>query len=287
MSIELLMEGREGLKSLMLRFLNRCWEESRVPEGWGRSIIVPIYKGKGDAGNCKNYRGISLMDHMAKLYERILERKLRSKIEPRLGEEQYGYRGGRSTTDLMFALRMIQKKTWEYNKKAYIAFIDLKKAFDSVPREKLWRVLERDYEVDDRLIRAVRSTYVNSLSRRRTGYKNEEWFEVKTGVRQGSVLSPILFIAYLDTVIRGVKESLEEIDGDIMVYADDLACWSGDGERLRQMVLCFAEKLREAGLNMNVEKTEIMIVSREEEEEEEELIVEVDGREIKNVDRYK
>src|SRR5678815_5513019 len=194
------------------------------------------------------------------------------------------YRGGRSTTDLMFALRMIQEKTWEYNKKAYISFIDLKKAFDYVPREKMWRVLERDYEVIGRLIKAVRSTYVNSISKIRTGYKNEEWFEVKTGVRQGSVLSPILFIAYLDTVIRGVKESLEEIDGDIMVYADDLACWSGDGERLRQMVLCFAEKLREAGLNMNVEKTEIMIVSREEEEE---LIVEVDGREIKNVDRYK
>src|SRR5678815_1435808 len=91
-NIELLREGGEGLKALMLRFLNRCWVESRVPEGWGRSIIVPIYKGKGDAGNCKNYRGISLMDHMAKLYERIIERKLRSKIEPRLGEEQYGYR---------------------------------------------------------------------------------------------------------------------------------------------------------------------------------------------------
>ena len=80
------------------------------------------------------------------------------------------------------------------------------------------------------------------------------------------MLSPILFIAYLDTVIRGVKKSLEEIDGDIMVYANDLACWSGDGERLKQMVLCFAEKLRETGLNMNVEKTETMVVSKEYEE---------------------
>src|SRR5678815_4599354 len=76
-NIELLREGGDWLKALMLRFLNRCWVESRVPEGWGRSIIVPIYKGKGDAVNCKNYRGISLMNHMAKLYERILERKLR------------------------------------------------------------------------------------------------------------------------------------------------------------------------------------------------------------------
>ena len=61
-----------------------------------------------------------------------------------------------------------------------------------------------------------------------------------------------------------------------MAYADDLECWSGDGERLKQMVLCFAEKLRETGLNMNVEKTEIMVVSREEE-----LIVEVDGERLK------
>src|SRR5678815_3466936 len=113
---------------------------------------------------------------------------------------------------------MIQEKTWEYNMKAYIAFIDLKKAFDSVLREKLWRVPERDYEVGGRVKKAVRSTYVNSISKVRTGYKNEEWFEVKTGAGQGSVLSPILFIAHLDKVIRGVKESLEEIDGDIMVY---------------------------------------------------------------------
>ena len=82
----------------------------------GKAIILPIYKGKGDAGNCNNYRGISLVDHLAKIYERILERRLREKVEPKLGEEQHGYRRGRGTTDLLFTLRMVTEKMLEYGK---------------------------------------------------------------------------------------------------------------------------------------------------------------------------
>jgi hypothetical protein len=75
------------------------------------------------------------MSHLAKTYERILEARLRKKVEPQPGEEQYGYRKSRSTTDLMFALRMVVEKSLEYNKTIHIIFIDLAKAFDSIPRK--------------------------------------------------------------------------------------------------------------------------------------------------------
>src|ERR1700755_73602 len=100
--------------------------------------MVPIYKRKGDTGVCNNYRGVTFFDHLAKTYERVLERRLRMVIEPKLGEEQYGYRKNRSTTDLLFALRITLGKVWEFNKSVHIAFIDLRKAFDSVLRERLW-----------------------------------------------------------------------------------------------------------------------------------------------------
>src|SRR5215469_16478052 len=169
----------------------------------------------------------------------------------------------------MFALRMVVEKSWEYNRKVDISFIDLKKAFDSVPRRRLWNVLRERYGVEERVVKAIEIMYEISRCNVRTGFENDEWFEVRTDVRQGSVLSPLLFVAYLDVVIREVKEEVGELDGDIMVYADDLACWSENEERLRRVVTCFGDKLVEFGMEMNVEKTEIMVVSREEEEEEE------------------
>lgn len=152
------------MKEVVLRFLNKCWIENRVPEGWGKSIIIPLYKGTGDMGECKNYKEISLIDHLAKTYERILEKRLRTIIEPQL-DDQHGFRSNRSTTDLMFALRMMIEKMWEFNRKVYIAFIDLRNAFDSMPRERLWRVLEREYAVRGNLKKAMESMYKNDESR--------------------------------------------------------------------------------------------------------------------------
>src|SRR5678815_3694590 len=181
----------EEQRARIISLMNKCWREGKVPERWGKAIIIPIYKGKGDAGSCNNYRGISLMDHLAKIYERILERRLREKVEPRLGEEQYGYRRGRSTTDLLFTLRMVSEKMLEYGKRFFVAFIDLQKAFDSVPRKKLWRAMERNYGVRGRLKKAIESMYEKCSCNVRTECENDRWFEVKTGVKQGSVLSPL------------------------------------------------------------------------------------------------
>src|SRR5678816_1966505 len=132
-------------------FISVKKKKKKKKKRWGRIIVLPIYKGKGDTGDCGNYRGIALLDHIAKVYERILERRLRGVIEIQLGEEQYGYGKGRSTSDLLFALRIVLEKSWEFNKTAYIAFLDLRKAFDSIPRARLWRMLGEVYGVEERL----------------------------------------------------------------------------------------------------------------------------------------
>ena len=90
--------------------MNKAWTEGCVPEDWGKAIIIPIFKGKGDSGHCDNYRGISLINHIAKLYERIIEKRARTIIEQVLGEEEFGYRKDRSTSDPIFILRMVMEK---------------------------------------------------------------------------------------------------------------------------------------------------------------------------------
>ena len=91
------------------------------------------------------------------------------------------------------------EKHWEYNQPLFIAFLDLEKAFDRVPREKLWMAMA-EYMVPADLQIAIKSTYKTSKSRVSTNIGSGEWFTTESGVRQGSILSPILFIMYMDLV---------------------------------------------------------------------------------------
>ena len=79
-----------------------------MPENWRRSVLIPIYKNKGDAQCCGNYRGIKLMSHTMKIWKRIIETRLRDRVE--ISKQQYGFMPGKGTTDAMFALRMLMEK---------------------------------------------------------------------------------------------------------------------------------------------------------------------------------
>jgi hypothetical protein len=120
--------GTEGVDFLW-DLLERIYQEERMPEAWRESVLVPLYKEKGDIQDCKNYRGIKLIPHTMKVWERIIERRLRA--ETSISEEQFGFMPGRSTTDALFALRQLLEKYGEKRKELHLVFIDLEKAYDS------------------------------------------------------------------------------------------------------------------------------------------------------------
>ena len=92
---------------------NKITDEENIPDIWRKSILIPIYKNKGDIMNCGNYRGIKLMFHSMQLYERVHENRLRIIVS--ISEEQFGFVNGKSTTDTIFcantAARKIQRMT--------------------------------------------------------------------------------------------------------------------------------------------------------------------------------
>src|ERR1700755_485904 len=109
------------------------WEREKcLRSGKMHACIVPIYKGKGDKMVCKNYRGISLLSVIGKIYEKVLVRRMKELTSEGMGEELRGFREGRGCVDQIFTLRLIAEKLREKNKMGYVCFLDLEKAYGRV-----------------------------------------------------------------------------------------------------------------------------------------------------------
>ena len=133
---------------------------------------------------------------------------------------------------MIWALRLVIEKHWEYNQPLFIVFLNLEKAFDRVPREKLWMAMA-EYMVPADLQIAIKSTYKTNKSRVSTNIGSGEWFTTESGVRQGSILSPILFVMYMDLVIKEVHQNNPDNDF-VLAYADDIAQTATGIEKLQE-----------------------------------------------------
>ena len=127
--------GNKNVKFLV-NYFNRLLQREKMPDEWRRSVLLPLYKGKGDIRECGNYRRIKLMSHAMKLWESVIESRIRKEVT--ITEQQFGFMPGRSTADAIFCLKMWLEKWTERQKAVHCAFIDLKKAYDRVPRKELW-----------------------------------------------------------------------------------------------------------------------------------------------------
>ena len=175
-------------------------EQEHIPDEWRESVLVPIYKEKDDVQERQNYRGIKLLSHTMKIWERIVDKRVRGEVE--VAEEQFGFMPGRGTTNAIFILRQMAEK---YRKKGIdlqMVFIDLEKAYDRVPREELWRCL-RDKMVPEKYVRLIKEMKRDVKTRVKSGAGTTEGFEVKVGLHQGSALSLFLFNIVFDVLTRG------------------------------------------------------------------------------------
>ena len=133
-----------------------------------------------------------------------------------IDDSQFGFVLGRGTTDAIFVVRQLQEKYLAANKRLYMAFVDLE-AFDRGPRKVIWWAL-RKLGVEEWIVPLVQGMYANARSRVRVGEGYSEEFEVKVGVHQGSVLSPLLFIIVLEALSPEFRSGVPWED----LYADDL-----------------------------------------------------------------
>ena len=222
-----------------------------MPSDWEGSFIINLYKGKGDALERGNYRGLKLLDHVMKAMERVIETTIRDSIF--IDNMQFGFMPGRGTTDAIFIVRQLQEKYLAKNKKLYFAFVDLEKAFDRVPRKVIWWAM-RKLGIEEWIVRFVQTMYHNTKSRVRVNNTFTDEFGVKVGVHQGSVLSPLLFIIVLEALSREFRTGTPWE----LLYADDLVIIAETEEELRLKLSKWKTEMEEKGLRVNMGKTKIM-----------------------------
>jgi len=241
---EVFMYGGEKIEEATWRLCREIFHQEAYPETWARGLIFPIFKGGPieDTYNPMKYRGITLLSVLGKLYAAVLNERVTEWIESRgiLVEEQAGFRRNRSTVDQLFILTEMIKNA---SQETYICFIDIQKAYDRVWRDGLWEKLY-EYGMKGKMWRVLKNIYDTVESSVLVNEGQSRFFDVDTGLRQGCLLSPILFAIYInglaDEINReklGVK-LIRYRDGTlgVLMFADDIALLADTKAKLRKLL---------------------------------------------------
>ena len=205
---ELLKHGGPDTIKALTNLLNACWQYQKVPNDWRNGVIVKLPK-KGNLADCNNWRGVTLLSVPGKVLCSVLLDRLRDVVDTRLREQQAGFRNGRSCNEQIFTLRNIIEQCLEKQQQLHINFVDFKKAFDSVHRKSLWRILEV-YGIPPKYIKIFQDIYKNSSCCIKMQDTNSEYFQIATRVRQGCILSPFLFLIVIDFIMKKAVDNCRQ-----------------------------------------------------------------------------
>nr|VZI29038.1 unnamed protein product [Spirometra erinaceieuropaei] len=260
------------------------WRQGEVPQDFKDATIVHLDKRKGNRQVCDNHRGISLVNIAGKIFARTLLNRLNNHLEQGLlPESQCGFRRHRGTMDMIFAARQLQEKCQEMRTHLYSTFVDLTKAFDTVNREGLWKIMQK-FVCPERFTQMVHQLHDGMMARVTDNAAVSEAFAVTNGVKQGCVLAPtlcsLMFSAMLMDAYRDERPGIRiayRTDGHLLnqrrmnfqsrvstttvpelLFADDCALNTTSEEEMQRSRDLFSAACANFGLVINTQKTAVM-----------------------------
>ena len=249
---EMLKASGDTGARLVTDFANDMVRNGVIPSDWEDSFIINIYKGKGDALERSNYRGLKLLDHVMKGIERVIEKIIRERIS--IDDMQFGFMPGRGKTDAIFILRQLQEKHLAKNKKLYFTFVDLEKAFDRVPRKVIWWAM-RKFGIEEWIVRFVQAMYNNTRSRVRVNTPTVMNLESKLEFTRIRYLA----LSYSSLYSKLCLVSFRTGTPWELLYADDLVISAETEEGLKMKLNKWKTEMEAKGLRVNMGKTKIMV----------------------------
>ena len=267
--------GRDGLKMLHA-LISSVWHKGVVPEDWKKALIVPLFK-KGDPTDIDNYRGISLLSLPGKVFAIILKFRLQDWADAMLMEGQCGFRKGRSCNDAIFSLNGLCELTTRTGNELHACFIDLSKAYDSVDRSLAWELFTC-LGFPPKMLQLIKDLHDNTTCALQADQgRQDSWFQVSTGFKQGDVNAPLFFNIFLDSICSYVEATAGElgltlaynIDGHltgrrkpngnmpfwILLYADDMVIVEKSHVQIQALLATVQQALQDWGMQMSIPKT--------------------------------
>jgi hypothetical protein len=281
---------------LLVPTLTKCFNEALqsgvVPSQW-KDVIISILFKKGDKRDCNNYRGLSLITHIGKLLERLIQNRLLPFAENNnvFPESQHGFRPDRSTVDAIYVSRLVSGSAKEHQRPLYKCFVDLTKAYDKVDRETLWKVLALR-GIPPKMVQLIRALHIGAQARVKVSGNLSSPFQLERGLKQGSVFAPLLFNIFFGAIIEATRKKALKFGckfnyfkaGDILdanmglseaqknrkrscialmelLFADDAVLMADSLEELQQIVDAFVLVTDAYGQEVSIKKTEVMIVN--------------------------
>ncbi len=240
----------------ILGFCNECWLNGSFPEEKLKAFVASIFK-KGNPQNPANYRPISLLCSIHKIYAGLIQKRLAEAIDEDIDKCQYGFRKGRSTATAVACIRRIIDRAEASKTPLSVTFLDWEKAFDRIEQDKLIEALER-MDIPEQFLKAIKSLYQNPQFSVKGKGNNSQWKTQKSGIRQGCPLSPYLFIIVMTVIFRDVHDGLNLTRGMVeglsftdLLYADDTALIINNVNAMNRLLAQIEKCAGYHGLNFN------------------------------------
>jgi hypothetical protein len=245
----------------LTQMYNAIFSTASYPEPWTRSLLILLFK-SGEKDQCGNYRGISIMDSAAKVYDHLLNRRLTQWMS--IDAAQAGSQKGRECLEQIITLRILIDTAKRQKKKLFLLFVDFQKAFEKVPRRKLFECL-KERGCGGVMLRALEALY------RDTKFCLSSAVDIDSsiGVRQGAPTSCLLFVIYIDQLSKMLR-TLEDDDFlhhlHAMLLMDDTVLVATSRERLNEKLHTLEAFCNQYGMQMNQKKTKLMVINGKEED---------------------
>ena len=260
---ELFLEANSATKNVILQAFNDILDKKTIPEQWQLGTITKLYKGKGTKGKCSNERGITVSSNAGKLLERIINNRAMTDVQ--ISDAQAGGRKKRATTDHLLILKDIIRQHKRRRKPLYLTFLDVTKAYD-----KAWLdgLLHNIYNrgVQGPTWNMIRKFNQNLRAVIKTRYGMTRPITIKDSIRQGGVLSVMMYSAMMDEIAtrierenKGVLNEKHDKRIGCLLWMDDAVLLSDNPGEAQEILNITNQVANRYHLEFGAEKSKVMV----------------------------
>ena len=246
-------------------FFQKCYRHGISPSEWAKGIISPIPKSNTtDVRDPMQYRGLTITSCVYKLFCSILHSCLKKWCEVHgiLVDEQNGFCSGRGTLDHIYSLCSLVETRKLKRLSTYAVFVDFRQAYDRINRKYLFKKLQK-LGIYGEMLTIIGAIYKGCQCCVRLNGRCTDWFKVESGLKQGCLLSPILFSLYINDLAQEIKQldcgvNIGDCKLSLLLYADDIVMLAESETDLQAILTCLSEWCIKWELLVNQKKSQVV-----------------------------